>query len=383
MLTRSEGGADATVPSGLGEPRVLLVGGFLGSGKTTAIARLARMWMEEGRRVGIITNDQAAGLVDSELLAPYALGLEEIAGGCFCCRFDALAEAAGQLKRRHAPDIILAEPVGSCTDIVATVVRPLQRLYAEDYRVAPFSVLVDPLRVRQVLIERETGGFSPKIVYIFRTQLEEADVVLLNKVDTLSDVARRELVDAVRRALPGRPVLEVSALTGEGFEAWLEAVDEGKAEEAGTHSMTVDYDLYAEGEAELGWLNATAELRSAAGFDGDRFLQELVAGLARRLHAAGAEPAHLKVLLTVGERHGAVHLTAGVDTPRTSRRLGAPIAAGPLIVNARVHTSPVELERAVRDELEELSARFDLSLEPGTLACFRPGRPTPVHRMAD
>lgn len=383
MLRGSVGRADGEVAGSGTKPHVLLVGGFLGSGKTTAIARLAEMWMKAGRRVGIITNDQAAGLVDSELLAPHAVGLEEIAGGCFCCRFEALAEAAGQLTERHAPDVILAEPVGSCTDIVATVVRPLQRLYTQEYRVAPFSVLVDPLRVRQVLIERGTGGFSPKVVYIFRTQLEEADVVLLNKIDTLTGKERTELADAVRGAFPGRPVFEVSALTGEGFEPWLEAVSGAGADMAGTRAVTVDYDLYAEGEAELGWLNATAGLRSASGFDGDHFLAELVHGLARRLRVTGAEPAHLKVLLASGERVGAVHLTAGVEGPHASRRLDGPVGAGPLVVNARVHASPAELEGAVRRELERLSARFDLELEPGTLTCFRPGRPVPVHHMPE
>ncbi len=361
-------------------PRLMLIGGFLGAGKTTAMARLARTWMAAGRRVGIITNDQADHLVDSELLAPHALGVEEIAGGCFCCRFDALAEAAGALAETYSPEVILAEPVGSCTDIVATVVRPLQRLYEQEYQVAPFSVLVDPVRARQVLVERGTGGFSPKVVYILRTQLEEADVILLNKVDTLSDEESRTLQDALRGTFPGTAVLAVSALTGHGFDAWLAEVGEGGP--VGAHSVDVDYDAYAEGEAELGWLNARASVRARGEFDGDRFLEELVRGLGERLRAVAAEPAHLKILLDCGGRHGAVHLTAGEGTPHASHTLGVPVSSGELTVNARVHAAPQVLERAVREAMGALSGRLGVTVEPGTLACFSPSRPVPVHHMA-
>lgn len=49
-------------------PRFIMLGGFLGAGKTTALLRLAHHLQKAGRRVGIITNDQAAGLVDTALM---------------------------------------------------------------------------------------------------------------------------------------------------------------------------------------------------------------------------------------------------------------------------------------------------------------------------
>ncbi|MCH5377350.1 MAG: cobalamin biosynthesis protein P47K, partial [Planctomycetes bacterium] len=42
--------------------RFVMLGGFLGAGKTTAIARLAKHYVDGGRRVGIVTNDQAYDL---------------------------------------------------------------------------------------------------------------------------------------------------------------------------------------------------------------------------------------------------------------------------------------------------------------------------------
>ena len=91
--------------------------------------------------MGIITNDQAAGLVDTALLeelnwpvlgpkrsgdaATFRLvSIGEIAGGCFCCRSESLVEALGRLTTESQPEVFLAEPVGSCTDLVATVTLP-------------------------------------------------------------------------------------------------------------------------------------------------------------------------------------------------------------------------------------------------------------------
>ena len=96
-----------------------MVGGFLGSGKTTALARLAQWLSQRGRRVGLITNDQGSHLVDTATLTARGFAVEEIPGGCFCCRFNSLVEAAQRLSVSAKPDVFLAEPVGSCTDLVA------------------------------------------------------------------------------------------------------------------------------------------------------------------------------------------------------------------------------------------------------------------------
>ena len=70
--------------------RFVMLGGFLGAGKTTAITRLAQTYQARGQRVGVVTNDQAQNLVDTNLLRSQGLTVEEVPGACFCCRFDAL-----------------------------------------------------------------------------------------------------------------------------------------------------------------------------------------------------------------------------------------------------------------------------------------------------
>src|ERR1051326_3050059 len=103
--------------------RFIMVGGFLGAGKTTTLARLARFYMQSGQKVGLITNDQAQDLVDTHSLREQGFPVEEVAGACFCCKFNDLLGKVGALETAQRPDVILAEPVGSCTDLVATVVQ--------------------------------------------------------------------------------------------------------------------------------------------------------------------------------------------------------------------------------------------------------------------
>ena len=131
--------------------RFVMVGGFLGAGKTTTLARLARHYSCRGQKVGLVTNDQAEDLVDTHNLRSQGFAVEEVAGACFCCRFDDLVGKVGALETNERPDIILAEPVGSCTDLVATVVQPLKDLYGERFEVAPYAVLFKPSHGLRIL----------------------------------------------------------------------------------------------------------------------------------------------------------------------------------------------------------------------------------------
>src|SRR2546430_15462489 len=106
-----------------------MVGGFLGAGKTTTLARLARHYLSRGRRVGLVPNDQAQDLVDTNSLRAQGFAVEEVIGPPSCSRFDAYVTKFGRLQDGRRPDVLLAEPVGSCTDLVATVVQPLRDLY--------------------------------------------------------------------------------------------------------------------------------------------------------------------------------------------------------------------------------------------------------------
>src|SRR5688572_17698540 len=117
--------------------RFVMVGGFLGAGKTTTLGRLARHYTSRGLCVSIVTNDQAANLVDTNSLRSQGFDVGAVAGSCFCCNFNGLMSTIENLGETRLPDVILAEPVGSCTDLVATVIQPLKRLFDAEFSIAP------------------------------------------------------------------------------------------------------------------------------------------------------------------------------------------------------------------------------------------------------
>lgn len=105
--------------------QIHLVSGFLGSGKTTAIQTACKILMADNYKVGVITNDQGIKLVDTGYFESNSIPNRQVINGCFCCNYNALNQNIQSLIQTNNPDIIFAESVGSCTDIVATVMKPL------------------------------------------------------------------------------------------------------------------------------------------------------------------------------------------------------------------------------------------------------------------
>ena len=259
-----------------------MIGGFLGAGKTTSVAALAQQLSDQGQEVGLITNDQGRELVDTAMLRSRGFATEEIPGGCFCCRFNSLVDAAEKLTESTRPSVFIAEPVGSCTDLVATVTYPLRRIYGDDFSIAPLSVLVDSVRAARIFDLAEGGQFSEKVTYIYRKQLEEADFIVINKTDLLSADKLTALTNTLRIEYPKAEVLHVSARSGEGLREWFERIID--AELIARNVMEVDYEVYAEGEALLGWLNATVQLNSKDSFEAKDVLQQMAADIQTQLN---------------------------------------------------------------------------------------------------
>jgi G3E family GTPase len=361
--------------------RFVMVGGFLGAGKTTTLARLARMYQARGQSVGLVTNDQANDLVDTHALRGQGFDVREVPGACFCCRFDDLVDRVGSLGTDRRPDVILAEPVGSCTDLVATVVQPLKDLYAGRFEVAPYPVLFKPSHGLRILRGKPAGGFSPKAAYIFGKQLEEADAILVNRIDELAPAEADELVRLVGEKYPGTPVLRVSAATGAGFDALLELLDQRGG--FGRKILDIDYDTYAEGEAELGWLNAGVRLSADKPFDLDALLMRVMAGLADVLRSHGGEVAHLKVIgQDDGGAFGVANLVSSDTAPKLSLASGSRPTEADLTVNARVAIAPAVLEAEVRRVVAAEAASAGVTPTFRASQSLRPGRPTPTHRYA-
>ena len=361
-------------------PRYVMIGGFLGAGKTTAMIRIAERLTAEGLRVGLITNDQSGGLVDTTVVRARALPVEEIAGGCFCCRFNSLVEAAARLNASARPDVFLAEPVGSCTDLQATVTLPLRQMFGDQFRVAPLSVLMDPVRAARVLGVEGGASFTPKVLYVYRKQLEEAELLVINKIDLVDTARRGRLRDALAREFPRATQLEVSARTGEGVDAWI---DHLRAADGAGAPLDIDYDEYAEGEARLGWLNCTARV-AAPSADADDLLRRLAEAIARDLAAEDIQIAHLKMTFTpdAGGGIAVLNLVRTDSTPEAPFSLDAMAEGGELTLNLRAEAAPRRLEAAVRRAATAIGDAYHARIAVEHLESFSPARPVPTHRLA-
>jgi Ni2+-binding GTPase involved in maturation of urease and hydrogenase len=360
-----------------------MIGGFLGAGKTTAMLRFGRYLAAAGVRVGLVTNDQSSGLADTALASASGLPVEEITGGCFCCRFNSLVEAAERLTTRTAPDVFIAEPVGSCTDLKATVSYPLRRMYGTGFSVAPFSVMVDPVRALRVLGLEEGRTFSAKVLYVYEKQLEEADIIVINKIDAINAARLSRLRTALNDRYPNAAVFEVSAKNGSGLESWFSTVL--GSEDHGRTNLAIDYDDYAAGEALLGWLNCTARL-SGATFDGNEWLLGLMSRVQERLRQQNIEIAHLKMTLAPAENDNdlAVANVVGTDAPpATPFLLQDSVTDAILIVNLRAEADPEILAREMSAAVSGHSAGSGVAVAVDHLEHFRPGRPVPTHRVVN
>lgn len=334
---------------------LVVIGGFLGAGKTSLLLAAAAHLKAAGERVGVILNDQGEDLVDTQAARAAGLEAEEVAGGCFCCRFSDFVARAASLTARRTPEVILAEPVGSCTDLAATVLRPLRKLYGGRFRIAPLTVLIDPAR--------EAENLAPDLRYLFERQVAEADVVLYTKSD-------------IHAAPPG--ARRVSALTGEGVADWLEEVL--ASDSGGARQIDVDYARYAAAEAALGWLNWSVELRSARALTPAAVAGPLLESLDRALSGANAAIAHLKVFVESAGGYLKASVCRNGEEPVVEGPLDAlPALRHRLVLNLRAAAAPAVLEAVAEQALKKLGGRAHIVRRE----CFQPPAPVPQYRFME
>jgi G3E family GTPase len=356
--------------------KLIFVGGFLGAGKTTLLWQSAKNLVDRGARVGLITNDQAPDLVDTALLSRSGAVVREVAGSCFCCNFDGLIGAVHSLTEQHA-DIIIAEPVGSCTDLSATIIQPLKDK-SSDIDIAPLTILVDPNRVLE-LLEEKSSLLHPSALYIMRLQMEEADRILINKADSLSADDRRLIANLLRKNFPHVRTGEISARNNEGVDAWLS--DILLDYDAGKRIVDVDYDRYAEGEAVLGWLNATVTLKSSpTKIEWCKYALEIMNRLHETFKQRHAEIGHVKLRIETNGDECLANLTHLKGEISVNGGTSFIDGNAELILNARVQMPPEQLEEIVREVL--VSSDLSVSAEIKTLRCLMPGRPNPTYRYS-
>lgn len=358
---------------------IACVGGFLGAGKTTALAAAARELVRRGLRVGVITNDQGSALVDTEIMRNLNLPTAEITGGCFCCKFNELVDRANKLLLQVQPHVILAEAVGSCTDLAATVYQPLRKFYADSFDLAPLSVFVEPAR-----LDRFVNGdwdFPESVAYLFRQQLTEADIIVLSKRDTITPDQCDELQLMLRDVAGKIPLHVMSAIADQGVVEWVDMLLCARTG-AGTSVLDIDYEVYAQAEASLGWLNATAEITSPKLFSPRTLAEKLANKIQVLCSSAHGTIAHLKILIVTADGCGSIAVTNNQDAPawNADDELN-PTAEVSLIINARVQTNPDVLAEFIKDSVAKTARAMGAVAHVQHMESFSPLPPRPAYRL--
>jgi Ni2+-binding GTPase involved in maturation of urease and hydrogenase len=336
---------------------------------------------EQGRKVAVITNDQGVELVDTKLVRSKLDAVAEVTGGCFCCRFEDLVEAIVGLVASDGVDTVIAEAVGSCTDLQATVVRPLRRFY-DNMLVAPLTTVVDPYRYRAFARAWQRGEPESDLSYLFRQQLIEADVIAVNKLDLLPDGEREPFLAELAAQYPHAAVVGYSAISGDGLPDLLQTWQGPSGNQDVV--LDVDYDRYAAAEAQLAWLNLEVTVEAATGeFDANAWARTALESLSAWSASTDALIGHAKLTVATGEDDFAkLSLTAAGDAPVVDRVAAGSVATARAVINARVACEPADLDLAVTQAVADADRACATRSAAVSPVSFKPGYPTPVHRLA-
>jgi G3E family GTPase len=192
---------------------LIVISGFLGSGKTSLLLLLAKAFVAEGRKVAIVENEVGQNGIDGDMLKAEGLNVREIYSGCVCCslRID-LIHTLLELERKVKPDLVILEPSG--------VAGPKQIKhclcgYGGDIEKQTFLVVADAKRLPAI------RDFSMPLIH---DGFEIADVVALNKCDLVSARQLNDLEARIREINPTVDLLCVSATTGFQVEGLLEKI---------------------------------------------------------------------------------------------------------------------------------------------------------------
>jgi len=358
--------------------KLCLVGGFLGSGKTTAIVEAAKYLSNAKKKVGVITNDQGTQQVDSMFVKGQDIPSEKVSGGCFCCNYRDLEKGIHTLIDNNNPDIIFAESVGSCTDLAATVINPLLSFNPDKYEIV-LSVFAD-VRLLIQFLKNEEDIFYDNVNYIYEKQLEEADIIVVNKIDLLNEEQLASAKKLITAEYGDKIIRYQNSLSKGSVREWLQLINDNFYNTSLRSTLEINYDIYGAGESELAWLDeeigivAKDKNAIAAGYS---LIDKIYTKIAQREYPIG----HLKFLIDDEKQKWKISFNSiavhpGADVPHhleTDRII--------ILINARVQTSPVLLREIIEEAIIETEIAMSCKMVENNLSAFRPGYPNPTYRI--
>ena len=355
-----------------------IVGGFLGSGKTTAIVKAAKILQAQNKIVGIVTNDQGKYLVDTAFVRTQGVPAVEVTGGCFCCHYDDFDRVLAGMISRLTPDVIFAESVGSCADIVATVLHPLLKLREKEFARSVLSVFSD-IRLFQMRLCGDDLPFSEDVSYIFDQQIEEAEILVLNKKDLLGKIETQKIFEKAKEKFPHKQVLLQDSYAESDVNSWLTHLSDYH-QRVEVKALNLDYDRYSHGETRLAWLDAKLVFSSSSSIPWSEILAAFFSILTQNIQSS-AKIAHLKFQIKCGKLNQKISITA------LQGELGMPPIENcaekelSILLNLRAEANPAVLREQVKKSLVIIQANEKISVTLEYENGFVPAKPKPTYHL--
>jgi len=192
--------------------KVIILGGFLGSGKTTTLMLFARYLVDvsdtaKENKVVILENEVGETGIDDQFLRSGGFTVNNLFAGCACCTVSGeLVTAADRIKREMDPDWLVIETTGIAYP--GLMRDNLKGALGLDSRIC---VLTDASRWNRLRVPME---------YLLRGQLECADVVLINKIDLVSEDTLQNMKRDILDFNPDVPITMISAIGEVSVEIW-------------------------------------------------------------------------------------------------------------------------------------------------------------------
>jgi G3E family GTPase len=202
--------------------RVVQIAGFLGCGKTTAMMALSKILSGDyKKKVALVVNEIGEIPVDGEVVEKCGLSVKTLGGGCICCEIAFnFAGTLVMLYKSFNPDIVLTEPTGVA---VPHRVKSAALMGGRDCEVSmgPAVVLFDAIRPEELLSEDMLGTLVKK-------QLNDADVIAINKIDAVDEVRIKYCEEKTREINPKAKLIRLSCIKGDGIEELAKIIIEPK-----------------------------------------------------------------------------------------------------------------------------------------------------------
>lgn len=351
--------------------RFMVVSGFLGAGKTTTMIALAEHMDKNYGKTGIIANDMGANLVDTELTQTSGCTVTEIGNDCICYQMDNVVDNLRRMRDKEGCVFIMSDIPGCGVGALDHVYHTLRDNNDDEFILSPFMVIVDPERLRMIMPEKADINLPEELVYLLKLQLEEADLIVLNKCDLLDEATIERYLSFLREACPDIPIMNISARDASGIP---ELADYLTTHLTDMKNFSVrNNQEFAEAEAKLTWYNRRLYLKSLDGskFDCNEVVDEIIEGIRMGLIERKRNVPHLKTFATSGNGDFNKASLIGVDyDTEYAQKFLRQHKNMRMIINARSVCESRPMARLVDDAIDEACENHKLDCQVFFTECF-------------